>query len=259
VEGISVTQPDRQRSVLVTGGTSGIGRAIAEGLRIDGYRVGVMARREAALRAMETDGFDIYQGDVGDLPSVTATVARLEQRVGMLDALVHCAAIIESEPADRLTTESIMRQIEINLLGTMWINRAAIPLLKRNGGSIVNFSSGIAHRPIAGTAVYAATKAAVEGFGRALAFELGAFKIRVNTIAPALVRSDIWTASGMAPEIYDRMLAAKGAEYPLGRTGEPEDVSEIVRFLISDKASWITGAVIPVDGGSTLGLVKKHA
>ena len=170
---------------------------------------------------------------------------------------MHCAGIVDSEPADQLTVRSITRQVEINLLGAIWINRAVIPLLKRRGGAIVNVSSGIAHQPVAGTSIYAATKAAVEEFSRALAFELGHFGIRVNVVAPSLVRSDIWISAGMTPEAYDRMLAAVGARYPLGRIGEPADVAELIRFLVSEKADWITGGVFPVDGGSTLGPVKR--
>jgi NAD(P)-dependent dehydrogenase (short-subunit alcohol dehydrogenase family) len=114
-------------------------------------------------------------------------------------------------------------------------------------------------RPIAGTAVYAATKAGVEGFSRALAFEVGEDGVRVNVVSPALVRSNIWVTAGMPQDAYDRLLAQRGVEYPLGRAGEPADVAEIVRFLISPQASWITGTVIPVDGGSALGSVQRNA
>jgi NAD(P)-dependent dehydrogenase (short-subunit alcohol dehydrogenase family) len=195
-------------------------------------------------------------GDVASDSSLTEVMSEVERIHGRLDALVHSAGIVESEVAEKISVESVRRQIDINLIGTILSNRAAIPLLKRSGGAIVNFSTGIVRLPIPGTSVYAATKAAVEAFSRSLAFELGPVGIRVNVVAPSVVRSNIWLRAGMAPEAYEKMLKARGAEYPLGRTGEPDDVSAIVRFLVGAQASWITGAVIPVDGGSTLGRVR---
>ena len=111
------------------------------------------------------------------------------------------------------------------------MNLSVLPLLKRNGGSIVNFSSTIVRLPIAGTSVYAATKAGVKGFSRALAFEVGPDGVRVNVVAPSMVRTNIWLAAGMSPKTYEQTLAKGGAEYPLGPAGEPEDVAGIVRFL----------------------------
>jgi NAD(P)-dependent dehydrogenase (short-subunit alcohol dehydrogenase family) len=135
---------------------------------------------------------------------VHAVMAKIEGRFGRLDALVHCAGVVESEPAELIKAESTRRQVDINLVGTILVNHAAIPLLKRNGGSIVNFSTAIVHAPIAGTSVYAATKVGVEGFSRALAFELGPNQVRVNVIVPSLVRSNIWLAAGMSRDTYGR-------------------------------------------------------
>lgn len=243
---------------LVTGGTSGIGRCVAQGLGSDGFRVVVMARTESSLDMAAAAGFDVVQGDLTAEPSLTHAIHELDRRFGRLDALINSAGIVESEPAESITVESVRRQVEINLIGTILVNSAVLPLLKRNGGSIVNFSTGIVRLPIAGTSVYAATKAGIEGFSRSLAFEVGPLGIRVNVVAPSLVRSNIWLRAGMSQQSYDNMLIARGAEFPLGRTGEPEDVAGIVRFLVAPQANWITGAVIPVDGGSTLGRVTAQ-
>jgi 3-oxoacyl-[acyl-carrier protein] reductase len=245
------------RVALVTGGTSGIGRCVARFLHEDGFEVVIVARKRQPLESMAAEGFVVLQGDVSDETFLNIAMTEIESRFGRLDALVHCAGIAESESAEAITAESIRRQVEINLVGTILVNLAAIPLLKRSGGSIVNFSSAIVHAPIAGTTVYAATKAGVEGFSRALAFELGPEQVRVNVIVPSLVRSNIWLAAGMNSDTYERLLAERGREYPLARVGEPEDVAAMVRFLVSGKASWITGAVIPVDGGRSLGTVKR--
>jgi 3-oxoacyl-[acyl-carrier protein] reductase len=208
---------------------------------------------------MAAEGFVTVQGDVSDQESLNEATAEITAKFGHLDALVHCAGVVENQPAESITIESIRRQIDINLIGTILVNHAAIPLLKRKGGSIVNFSTAIVHAPIVGASVYAATKAGVEGFSRALAFELGPERIRVNVVVPALVRSNIWLAAGMSNEAYERTLAELGAEYPLGRSGEPEDVAGIVKFLVSPAASWITGALIPVDGGRILGSIKRKS
>jgi NAD(P)-dependent dehydrogenase (short-subunit alcohol dehydrogenase family) len=247
------------RVALVTGGTSGIGRCVARFLQEDGFEVAVVGRRRGPLESMAAAGFVVIQGDVRDGKFLNEAMAEIEGQFGRLDALVHCAGVAESEPAHSLTAESIRRQIETNLVGTILANHAAIPLLKRNGGSIVNFSTAIVHAPIAGTTVYAASKAGVEGFSRALAFELGPEQVRVNVVVPSLVRSNIWLAAGMSSETYERLLAERGGEYPLGRAGEPEDVAAMVRFLVSGAARWITGAIIPVDGGRLLGTVKRSS
>jgi len=101
--------------------------------------------------------------------------------------------------------------------------------------------------------VYAATKGAVEAMTRAMAIELGPDEVRVNCIAPALVRSDIWLTAGMSDAAYADLLARRGAAYPLGRTGEPEDIAALAAFLLSPKAKWLTGMCLPADGGSSLG------
>lgn len=242
---------------LVTGGASGIGKAVAAVLRRDGFRVAVVSRRAGPLAAMLQAGFATHPCDVASEADVTATIDWIESSLGRLDALVNCAGLVRREALDATTADSIALQIGANLTGTILMCRAALRLLEPAKGVIINVSSMLATRPQPLASVYAATKGGVEAFTRALALELGPKGVRVLCVAPALVRSDIYTAAGMDPALFEKVLADRGAVYPLGRTGEPEDIAEMIAFLASPRASWMTGSVIPVDGGSAVGEVKR--
>ena len=151
-----------------------------------------------------------------------------------------------------VTQENMRYTIDINLLGTINICVACIPALKKTKGSIVNLSSNVADRPFPGSAVYSATKGGVDSFSKALALELAPHGIRVNVVSPALVRSEIYTSSGMDEETYRQLLVSVGKLFPLGRSGEPSDVSELISYLVSERASWMTAEVIVLDGGSSV-------
>ena len=245
------------RTAVVTGGSAGIGRAAVEILVRDGYRVAALARRAALLEPLAATGVLTIIADVADEASVNAAAGRVQEAFGRLDALVNCAGIAASFPIGEGSLDQIRRILDVNLLGTVLTTRAMLPMLKAAKGTVINVSSGIASRPLSGTSVYAAAKGGIESFTRALALELGPEGVRVCAVAPSLVRSDIWLAAGMDADAYERMLEVRGREYPLGRVGEPKDVAEFVAYLVSPRAAWVTGAVIPVDGGSTLGIVRR--
>jgi 3-oxoacyl-[acyl-carrier protein] reductase len=248
---------ESDRTALVTGGASGIGKAIAQTLQRDGFTVAVIGRRAGPLAAMADAGFVTRVCDVASAGQVQTTIDWLAARLGRLDVLVNCAGLVRREALGETTADSIALQIGANLTGTILMCRAALRLLEAAKGVIVNVSSMLATRPQPLASVYAATKGGVEAFTRALALELGPKGIRVLCVAPALVRSDIYTAAGMDAAVFEKVLAERGAVYPLGRTGEPEDVAEMIAFLASPRAAWMTGAVIPVDGGSGVGEVKR--
>jgi NAD(P)-dependent dehydrogenase (short-subunit alcohol dehydrogenase family) len=245
------------RTAVVTGGSAGIGRAAVEVLLREGYRVAALARRAALLEPLAAAGVLTIVADVADEASVDAAARRVQEAFGALNALVNCAGIAANFPIGEGSLEQIRRILDVNLLGTVLTTRAMLPMIKAAKGAIINVSSGITTRPLRGTSVYAAAKGGIESFTRALALELGPDGVRVCAVAPSLVRSDIWLAAGMEAEAYERMLEARGREYPLGRVGEPEDVAEFVAYLVSPRAAWVTGAVIPIDGGSTLGIVRR--
>ena len=232
---------------LVTGGGTGIGRAIATALQRDGFTVAILGRRPERLESPE--GFHGYPCDIADAGAIGRTVAKVLSDLGRLDVLVNNAAVIKNDNLEDTTEEAIAYQVGVNVLGTINMTKACLPSLKAARGSIINISSTLAKLPILGTSVYSATKGAMESFNRAMALELGPSGVRVNCIAPALVRSEIYYADGLDEAGYEQMMAEFGSRYLLGRVGEPEDVAELAAYLVSDRAGWMTGAVIPVDSG----------
>lgn len=248
------TETSRPRTAVVTGGTAGIGKAIAEAFLAEGYRVAVIGRRPGPLAAMRDKGFVAVEGDVSDRSAMELAAKQLPEHFSELDALINAAGVIARQELAKATVETSAAQIATNLMGTVWSCQIFMPALQRAKGAIVNFSSALVSRPSVGTSIYAASKGGVEAFTRALAFEAGPAGVRVNAISPSLVRSEIWTSAGMAPDKYEAMLLERGSQYPLGRTGEGDDVAALASFLVSAQASWLTGTIIPLDGGSSIGL-----
>lgn len=242
-----------KKTALVTGGSAGLGEDIALHLQREGYRVLVCGRRADKLDAMKARGVETIQCDIGKREDIERMRQWVMQSCGGLDVLVNCAGIaVQRAPFLETSTEDVERLVQINVLGTMFVTQAFLPLVIERKGSVVNFSSTLAQRPRAGSIAYSATKGAVEAFTRALAIEAAHHGVRVNCIAPALVRSEIYLAAGMSQADYDKLLDARSKEFPLGRVGEPQDVTGMLSYLVSDSAGWITGLCLPVDGGAML-------
>jgi len=238
---------------LVTGGSAGLGEDIALHLQRGGYTVLVCGRRADKLEAMEARGVEAFQCDISRRDDIARMHQWVVQAYGGLDVLVNCAGIaVQRSPFVEASVEDIERLVQTNVLGTMFVTQAFLPLVIARKGSVVNFSSTLAQRPRAGSIAYSATKGAIEAFTRALAIEAAEHGVRVNCIAPALVRSEIYLAAGMSAADYDKLLAARAKEFPLRRVGEPEDVTGMLSYLVSDSAGWITGLCLPVDGGAML-------
>ena len=230
------------KTALVTGGSRGIGRAIALELGragasvVVGYRSGA---EEAEAVASEAGGRAV-QADVGDPDEAK----RLVEEAGDLDVLVNNAGVTRDGLIARMSDEDWRAVIDTNLGGVFHTCRAAARgMMRRRSGSIVNISSIVGLHGNPGQTNYAASKAGIIGFTKSLARELGSRGVRANVIAPGYV------SSRLTDEIPDELRQAMLQNTPLGRFGEPEDIAGAVRFLCSDEASFITGEVLLVDGG----------
>lgn len=257
----------RSRPVaVVTGASAGIGHAVAVLLAESGYRVIGLSRRPYAPPSGRIERSQVGSSepvchircDVGSAEEVAAVAAQVLALHGEIDVLVNCAGIVAHGTLEETSWDTVNMLLRVNLLGTMHLCREFAAALRSTHGSIVNFSSILASRPMPGTSAYAASKGGVEAYSLALATELAPDGVRVNVVRPALVRSEIWLRSGMAEDAYTELLEQRGTEYPLGRIGEPSDVACAVAYLVSAAASWITGIILPVDGGSGLGSHSSH-
>jgi NAD(P)-dependent dehydrogenase (short-subunit alcohol dehydrogenase family) len=246
--------PNNSGVVIVTGAGTGIGRASCEALADAGFAVAALGRRLDRLADYQTNGTVVaYACDVRDEAQVEKCIAEISDSLGDVRGLVNAAGIIVEQPITDVTVTDIRNQFATNFEAVVTMILHCLPGLQRTQGSIVNFSSMLTRRPLPNASIYTATKGAIEAFSRALASELGRMGVRVNVIVPSLVRSQIYIDAGMPPDDYDAMLVDLTRLFPLGRVGEPVDVAGLVRFLVSDDSSWITGIEIPVDGGRGVG------
>ncbi len=235
---------------LVTGGSRGIGRAIVEELARNGWKVAFtyLGRREAADSLLselaDGDRFHAMQADVRDFERSGEVVAETQSLLGPIDLLVNNAGVRRDEPLYRMSPEAWDLVIDTNLKGTFnYCRSVALDMVKRQSGSIVNVVSVSGILGLAGQANYAASKAGVIGLTKSLSREVARFSVRVNAVAPGFIQTD------MLEGIPETTLKKLYAQIPSGRPGTPRQVAGVVRFLAGPEAEYITGQVLPVDGG----------
>ena len=231
------------RSVLVTGGNRGIGLAVAQAFLAQGDRVAVTSRSGVA-----PDGLFAVACDVTAAASVDAAFPAVEAEQGAVEVLVANAGITKDTLLLRMSEEDFTSVLDTNLTGAFRVaKRATKGMLRARAGRLIFMSSvgGLMGSP--GQANYAASKAGLGGLARSLARELGSRSITANVVAPGFVDTD------MTADLTDERKASILASVPLGRYADPSEIAKVICFLASDDAAYITGAVIPVDGGLGMG------
>lgn len=242
------------KTAFVTGGSRGIGRAVVRQLAAEGCAVGVgylqaRARAEELVEELTAGGMRAMavQGDVADRAAITSAIRRVEDAFGAVTVLINNAGVAEQRQFQDVTEDFWRRIFAVNVDGAFHTIQAVLPhMLHEKAGSIVNISSIWGQRGASCEVTYSATKAAVIGLTRSLAMELAPSGIRVNCVAPGVIRTD------MVEVLGEGTLAMLAEETPLGRLGTPEEVAQAVSFLAGDKAAYITGQVLTADGGFIL-------
>lgn len=231
------------RSVLVTGGNRGIGRAIAEAFVAQGDKVAVTSRNGDA-----PEGAFAVACDVTDPTSVEAAFAAVEEHQGPVEVLVANAGITRDTLVLRMSEEDWSEVIDTNLSGSFRVaKRAAKGMLRLRRGRIIFISSVVGLLGSPGQVNYAASKAGLVGMARSLARELGSRSITANVVAPGFIETD------MTAVLPEEQQAAYRSQIPLGRMGSTDDIASAVTWLAADNSGYVTGAVIPVDGGLGMG------
>jgi 3-oxoacyl-[acyl-carrier protein] reductase len=242
----------KDKVALVTGASKGIGSGIAKALAAAGASVVVnyVSSKEGAdkvVSAITSAGGKAVAvgGNVSKAADAKAIVDAAMKNYGQLDILVNNSGVFEMRPIEEITEEHFHKQFDVNVLGLLLVTQAAVPHLTR-GASIINVSSVVTRVTPPGSAVYAGTKGAVDAISGVLSQELGPKGIRVNSVNPGLVETEGTHAAGMIGTDWEKGFIA---QTPLGRTGKPDDIGDVVVFLASNESRWLTGENLVVSGG----------
>jgi NAD(P)-dependent dehydrogenase (short-subunit alcohol dehydrogenase family) len=244
--------------VVVTGASSGIGRATAVRFGRDGAAVLAVGRKASALtdvaQAVEQAGGRSvpFEADVTAAGAPEAIVAQAVHTFGGLTTLVNAAGIIATGTIENTPDEAWDEMLDVNLRAPFRLMRAATPHLVASRGTVVNVSSVTGLRAFPGVLAYCVSKAGVDQLTRCAALELAPHGVRVNAVNPGVVVTNLHRRSGVNEENYAAFLERSKQTHPLGRAGEPEEIAELVFFLASERAGWITGETISIDGGRHL-------
>jgi NAD(P)-dependent dehydrogenase (short-subunit alcohol dehydrogenase family) len=247
-----------EKVVLVTGATSGIGNATAIRFAAAGFRIAAIGRNRSALQRVENE----IQSAGGEAMTIAADVTNdseagraIEEavgRFGRLDVLVNAAGHISTGTIETTASAAWDAMMNVNLRAVFHLMQAAAPHLITTKGNVVNVSSVTGLRSFPGVLAYCVSKAGVDQLTRCAALELASKGVRVNAVNPGVVVTEIHKRGGMDEEAYANFLEHSKTTHPLGRVGKAGEVADLVFFLASESASWITGATYQIDGGRAL-------
>jgi NAD(P)-dependent dehydrogenase (short-subunit alcohol dehydrogenase family) len=243
------------KTALITGATSGIGRATALRFAEAGANIAAVGRNESALIELQKQvvsagaQFLAIRADVSQEKETAEVVTNTVDHFGGIDVLVNAAGHISSGTIENTTPEAWDAMLDINLRAPFILMQQALPNIIERRGNVVNVSSVTGLRSFPGVLAYCVSKAGLDQLTRCAALELAAKGVRVNAVNPGVVVTEIHKRGGLTQEQYDAFLEHSKSTHPLGRVGEAKEIAELIFFLASDKAAWITGATYSIDGG----------
>jgi NAD(P)-dependent dehydrogenase (short-subunit alcohol dehydrogenase family) len=241
-------------TALISGASSGIGRATALAFAQEGARVVITARNRTALEQVASANPDRLVPVVADVtsPEDARRAVEVANERGDLTVLVNNAGAFAAGPLSSTTSQTVQQLLDTNIAGVTQMTQAALDVLAAQKGCVVNISSAAGHMAIPGAALYGASKAAVESLTGSLAAEFAQLGVRVNAVAPGPIKTPILERAGMSAEEAEAAWQAFIAQVPLGRAGHPEEIAAWVLHLADPAASWVTGQVVGIDGGMSV-------
>jgi len=234
---------------IVTGATSGIGMATARKFAEQGGKVAAAGRKKDVLAKIAAPNIRTYAVDLLNEPETAAFVQNVLNDFGRIDVLVNAAGIIASGTIENTTLSDYDLMMNINVRSVFQLTQLALPSIIERKGNIVNVSSVTGLRAFPNVFAYCISKAAVDQFTRCAALELAPKGVRVNAVNPGVVRTNLHRNSGMSEDAYAAFVERSKMTHPIGRVGDPEEIADLILFLASSKAGWITGVTYSIDGG----------
>jgi NAD(P)-dependent dehydrogenase (short-subunit alcohol dehydrogenase family) len=234
---------------IVTGATSGIGMATARKFAEQGGKVAAAGRKKDVLAKIAAPNIRTYVVDLLNEPETAAFVQNVLNDFGRIDVLVNAAGIIASGTIENTTLSDYDLMMNINVRSVFQLTQLALPSIIEHKGNIVNVSSVTGLRAFPNVFAYCISKAAVDQFTRCAALELAPKGVRVNAVNPGVVRTNLHRNSGMSEDAYAAFVERSKTTHPIGRVGDPEEIADLMMFLASSKAGWITGVTYSIDGG----------
>ena len=246
------------KTAIVTGASSGIGRATARGLGREGAQVAAVARRQDRLDELISE----IERDGGSAIGITADLTKEKDRRRILDEtlarwegldiLVNAAGIIAFGTIEDTSLENWHKMFDINVVCVFHMTQLALPSLLERKGNVVNVSSVNGLRSFPGVLAYCSSKSAVDQLTRCAALELAAKGVRINSVNPGVVLTELHRQGGLDEDKYAAFIERSKETHPMGRAGQPKDLADLILFLASDQAGWITGSTVSIDGGRHL-------